>query len=266
MSRKRITTENFYYIDPYRSILQLFVCFENTSEWQERGLTFEHLRLALLKNQDIEKLDGIFGKRLRRYAENGLITIGCIKTKNDLNNTYLKKLLELKIIKKDSRFTKPRYVLSDEFGREFHRILNKDCLDEYRSDQIMSFVKEGEPASFIIYGISRDMIEKEFTDEDNKKMGELLTEIENHIREIEAIKIQKLYQRLIKKGVKVTDEIPDYEPHPGISISRVISSFDAHNCYLDQYISLKNTSKFDSKRAISILKKYHIKSIKKSQS
>ena len=202
--RTRITRENFLYDEPCRSILQLFTCFYNTKEWTEHGLTFEHLRLALVKGKNIEKIDGIFGERLRTYVDKGLIKPNCVKTKKELNNTYLKKLLKLKVITKDSRFKKPKYFLSEKFFINFMRILNKDSLEEYSSHQVLSFKLVGEPTKIVMYGIPQDMFQKEFTAEDTKKMYEHFTAIENHIKKIECIKIAKLYQRLLEKGVKKT--------------------------------------------------------------
>jgi hypothetical protein len=41
-----------------------------------------------------------------------------------------------------------------------------------------------------------------YTPEGTRKMYEYFTAIENHIKEIESIKIAKLYQKLFEKGVK----------------------------------------------------------------
>jgi hypothetical protein len=226
--RRRITIENVYDIEPYRSILGMFIFSNITEKKNKKGLTFEQLRLAFVGGEDFNKIITYFGERLRPYIKQN-----CIRTKNDLNNTYLKKLLDLQLIRKDNRYIKPRYFLSNDFFIRDMRGINKECLDEYRTDQIMQFNYDNKTFKqfnyfsgprYLVYGFSDNM---NLSPAESKKIKGCLRIIENFIHEIEEIKIKKLFQLFkIKKKYDENDKtkfqqfLQDFTPHPGICISR----------------------------------------------
>jgi hypothetical protein len=232
--RRSITRENAYYIEPYHTILSMFLFAESSDKKNKRGLTFEQLRLALVAGEDFDKIINYFGEGLREKIKQH------IRTKNDLNNTYLKKLLELKLIRKDIRYKKPRYFLSDDFLIYLIRSINKDCLDEYRNDQIWEFNVNEEPR-YLLYGLSDNM---NLSAAENKQINDCIREIEQIVQKIEKIKIKKLFQLVkIKKEKYENDEkmlrqyLQAFNPHPGICISRFIpgssrQEYDMERFYL----------------------------------
>jgi hypothetical protein len=105
-------------------------------------------------------------------------------------------------------------------------------------------------SSFVIYGISQKTWE-EFSPEEIKKIDEHMTEIEDHIRSIEMLKIKKVFEKLISDG-SIRDVSQLITPTLGISLSRIIkpSYFMDKGLDLSTFTKIKKSEKelFDFKR------------------
>lgn len=208
MAKETITKENVFYKShyQYRYILILLSEFHD-----KNGLAFKQLREALVKGHDIDKIRGDFGRHLRLLIAAKQIEPGCITTKNNLNKTYLRTLLDLKVITKDERYVKPRYRIKPTYLQEWYRIENKDHLDMYDSNSIFHLTTDcsdsdnNRTPSVIIYGISRRLYGS-FTSKNKKKIIEHINEIENHLWKIECIKTSKILENFSEILDKICDE------------------------------------------------------------
>jgi hypothetical protein len=244
MSKKQVTSENVFDQPHYTDILRLLVEYQN-----EDGLTFEQLNHILVKKYNIDVLGGY--RPAKALIKAGMVTPNSITTKNNLSK-FLRTLLKIKIIKKDRRNDrkKYKYLISEEFQTTLIKIINKECLDEYPTDQIVMTSQKDSKSSFVIYGISQKTWE-EFSPEEIKKIDEHMTEIEDHIRSIEMLKIKKVFEKLISDG-SIRDVSQLITPTLGISLSRIIkpSYFMDKGLDLSTFTKIKKSEKelFDFKR------------------
>jgi hypothetical protein len=221
MTRKRITLENVSETKPYNHIIGFI--WGVTTWGKRKGVSFEELRWAFVKGEDVAKLDRYFDEELRRFIQ-PFIQPGCIGNKADLCNTYLKKLLELKILRKDCRFVRPRYFLEKDFSLNEDRTTSKRCYDRFNTNQIIAWRTGWEPR-ILLYGLSND-----FYNDNKKKVDDTIDRIEKALQEIEILKIEQLRKKFEKEGYSIEKD-PDtfaakFLPCPGVCLSRVRAPLD----------------------------------------
>jgi len=188
--RTLVTRENVTSKEPYDSIIMFFLYASSRDEWSRRGVRFEQLRWAFVKGEDPERL-------VKEFDEDVLLFVpmaGSIRTKVDLNNTYLKKLLELGIIRRvTERFKKPRYFLCDDFVPVEARNQARDSLDRYEPKEVRcSFDDWGVPR-VVLFGVSDEL---GLSKSEEKRIDARLAEIEEAVLDIERIRDKRLKKML----------------------------------------------------------------------
>jgi hypothetical protein len=190
--RKAVTKDNVFKLEPYRSILNLLI------EYQEPngGLEAKHFRYALIKDHDKDNLhkwtyagmQSFFGDRLLNLFNKGLVKKDCITSRNALNN-FLTTLCNLKVISRTKRGKKVKYKISKVYSLLGERIFNKQAFDWYNNLKVIED-EIGMPVKHYIYGLN-DEIYNSLSKEDRVKINQHLGRITDNLFDIDQI---------IKKG------------------------------------------------------------------
>ena len=213
MGGKRVTIENVFEIEPYRSVINLLNEFQSHKE----GIEQRHMRYALIKNHDKDnlwsstqlELESFFGDRLQQLVNEGYIKPDCITSRNRLTNV-LDTLLKMGIVQKGtlkrSRKKKFKYFLHPYYRAEIERRINKDILDDYPIGFVTN-ITQGKMTNRIhlFYGISPDIIDT-WDSVDKEKLVSNIEEISDNISKIEAINNKYKLSEFVKLIRKASSE------------------------------------------------------------
>jgi DNA-binding Lrp family transcriptional regulator len=216
MVKIKLTVDNVYFKEPTRSILNLLMEYHRHGN----GLEAKHFRYALSDEYDsskntshdlqveynIKKLQEFFGIKLEKLYDNGEVIRGCITSRSNLNY-YLKRLVELGVIKKIKKIGKiAKYGFSNEYYREIIRNDNIKILNIYDQKSISIFNEnDSEDLKNILYGISDNLFDSLSKSKKNE-IKKHIHEIQEHIRRIYKIKMERINRIYLKKIKKILSD------------------------------------------------------------
>lgn len=202
--KSRLSTENVFEKEHYRSILNLLIEYQDKKFEGKTGFRPMQFRYVLekgYKNTQYvrvrRELKRFFGDRLEFLINDGRVVPGCITSKQNLS-IFLNNLKNQPLNMIESSKENVRYRIKKDFYNEGLRIQNKAVIDGFPMDKIMSFPYDlpseypnkhpthDIPFKLILYGLSEDTYAK-FTDNEKKGIENCLSAIEWHIENIEEI-------------------------------------------------------------------------------
>jgi len=198
MVKTKMPTEQMIRKDPYKSIINILVQYQNNPKLKYRGggLMARHFRYALIKGHDeinfekstFEGLKHFFQLTLQPLEGLKRITVGCIKSKGHLN-VVLRRLRDRGVIKPDKRYGIRRYKIDKQFLQEGEMIMVLDNLQRFNKFNTYTFNLP--ESDYFLYGISKDAFFS-FHENQRVKIKENLIEVEKLIKEIDEIRVSKL--------------------------------------------------------------------------
>lgn len=207
MAKSKPTKSNIFFIEPYKTILNLIIYFQN----HKHGLTFEHLKKILLKEYNINSFKIYFGNKIHivyDLIKSNKIKPNQITSSTNLSN-FLYNLLELKVIKKEKIGKKYIYKINKKYLKEGIRLENKYLLESCDLEDILFFNKSIKNTQLIsrhvFYGFSKKLYNFLLPDT-KKEIEEHLKIIEEHLTKIDNIKSDILWvieKHLFIKKIKM---------------------------------------------------------------
>jgi len=214
MGGKRVTIENVFKIEPYRSIINLLNEFQSHKD----GISQRHMRYALIPNHDkdnlhkntIADMKGFFGDKLQLLVNEGYIKTDCITSRNRLTNVLDTLVHDLCIVKKGtlkwSKGKKIRYILHPWYRIEIERRINKDNFDEYPVGSVTN-IPQGDMTTryHTFYGINPDSISR-WNTEEQQTLLDSMNSISELISKINMIKNKYTFADFVKLMRKASVE------------------------------------------------------------
>lgn len=199
--RQKPTLENIFKIPNYRNIINLLIKYQH----HKGGLTFEHLRVVLVKGYDYQNMFKFFGEDdLDNLVKSGNIHPNSISSKNNLNHC-LNVLNELGIIsiikgnkniKGGSYLKKTRYKIQNQIVNL--AIQQQNILDIQETPYSFTFNRNLKGSIHVIYNYNERMFES-LMSHDKNKLIKCMNNIEDNIREIERTRFRNLIKLTIFK-------------------------------------------------------------------
>jgi hypothetical protein len=216
--RIRITPENIFEKDQYKSILNMLIEYQDEEFQGRKGLRPLHFRYALergYKDSDkcqvkanVKRLKKFFGNRLDALAKTGCIVPNCIKSRQGLTK-ILNNLSRppISAIVKESNKPEVRYYIKPAFRNEGARIQNIGIINNFSGQQIREFIDQEMGVKAVCYGFSENLYKslneselKEFRD----GMGEIQS-IHETLATLKSCKSWEIWEGKINDFINKTE-------------------------------------------------------------
>jgi len=202
--RIRITPENIFEKDQYKSILNMLIEYQDEEFQGRKGLRPLHFRYALergYKDSDkcqvkanVKRLKKFFGNRLDALAKTGCIVPNCIKSRQGLTKILnnLSRPPISAIVKKSNEF-EVRYYIKPAFRNEGARIQNKEIINGFSNQQIREFSHQETGVKAVCYGFSENLY-KSLNESELNEFQEWMGKIQLIQEDLQKLKQRKIYE------------------------------------------------------------------------